>query len=183
MTSTAEHPTITGIRLTEDDLLEGATRQYAAGIMRPRVLLFATLLAIGGFAFGAYILPARAPDFRLGLLGSLAVLAYFYGVLGMIYLVARRGVRRQWRENKLVQQTIDVAWNAKSYKVQGESANSDLPWSYYKGWRETPNLFLLYYSPVNYQILPKRYLSAQEQSDFRETVAAGGVTERKGLRS
>lgn len=183
MTAQTDQPQVSGIELTQDDLLEGATRQYAAAIMRRRVVAFAILVALGGFAFGAYVVPARGSNLGIGLIVMAGALAYFYGLMGVIYLVVRRGIRRQWRENQLLHETVDVAWSGHGYKVVGENVRSDMPWSYYRGWRETRNLFLLYFSPVNYQILPKRYLSAEQEADLRRNLAAGGVRERKGLRS
>ncbi|WP_166652385.1 YcxB family protein [Enterovirga rhinocerotis] len=173
--------TIAGVQLTYDDLLDGARAHFRAAIRRRRVLVIVALMVAAAFAFGTWVIPSGDPDPTTGIVSGVVVLAYLCGLAGLLYLVSvPRGVRKVWRQNKVLHETMEVSWEGGRYRVSGENVNSDMPWSYYLGWRETPTIVQLYYSPANYQILPKRHLDAAQQGDLRRTLAEAGVEEKRG---
>jgi hypothetical protein len=59
---------------------------------------------------------------------------------------------------------------------------TQVEWRYYRGYQETPNLFLLY-SPTHYQFIPKRAMSAPEIEEMRSILSVHLAQDVSGQRS
>jgi YcxB-like protein len=85
-------------------------------------------------------------------------------------------IPRLWKRSPQMQQPINLSISETGINFQIQGFQDFKQWQYYKHFRETKNMFLLYYSESLYYILPKRAFSGQEQmSQFRDVLSQNNV--------
>lgn len=83
------------------------------------------------------------------------------------YAVPRLHVRRALRRSPSLQGEIVVVVSDEGITTIFPTGNSQLDWREYKGYRETPTLFVLLYSSGGYMLIPKRAMSLGQTEELR----------------
>ena len=70
---------------------------------------------------------------------------------------------------------VDVQWDKQSIEFNSESAHAKVKWSDFSKYRENEKLFLLYFSDVMFNIIPKTAFNSKEQlEDFKSNLSSIG---------
>ncbi|WP_404784680.1 YcxB family protein [Altericista sp. CCNU0014] len=89
-------------------------------------------------------------------------------------------IARTWKRTIQMQQpiTLSIAEAGVEFQIQG--FRDFRQWQHYTGFRETKEMFLLFYSGSLYRILPKRIFSSPEQMrQFQDLLDRNGVASQK----
>lgn len=162
--------------LTELDLRRANRLNALASLREPKTLRALALL------WGVSLLPAAGffltttgatAELRDGmLLFALAVTAVIaFVAVGVPLLVGPSVIRRRFREEKLLRQPVSVSWDEQVFEAEQPGVQNRLAWRDYLRFREDEHVFLLMLSSANFQILPKRALSAAQIEDLRQELS------------
>lgn len=84
----------------------------------------------------------------------------------------RYRVKKIWNRYPRVHKPIEVHLSAEGIQSRDDQGNLvHLDWDNYVGWKESPANFLIYLSPLQPQIYPKRLLVGAEIGEFRDFLA------------
>jgi hypothetical protein len=102
-------------------------------------------------------------------------LATYVPVLGIGILWAilvwggpRYTANKQFQCNKVMQLPRTLGWDDTGLHSACEVSSGDTAWNGLLDWREGESVFLLYYSPESFFVVPKRALTSEEVAEFRE---------------
>ncbi|NIN12288.1 MAG: hypothetical protein GTN62_11650 [Gemmatimonadales bacterium] len=101
--------------------------------------------------------------FALATLGSarhapwLAVAAIYPLTLAVDrYILFRLRARRTYRQQESLRAPYVMRIDAAGLQFNSDFVNTREPWSHFRKWAESEDVFLLYYSDVSFMIVPKR---------------------------
>lgn len=167
-----------------------------AGITSPNKIL--NFLSIGVWAYASSLDLLRAihilPDVSNG---TISASDYgFYSLFGFLLFflwlhqsfpwfspTKRWTMARAWKRTVQMQLPINlsIAETGIDFKIEGLQAFRQ--WQHYTGFRETKEMFLLYYSESLYHILPKRVFSSIDQmNQFRNLLNENNVAYKKNTK-
>jgi len=99
-----------------------------------------------------------------------AILAFaalwFAFMLGAPWLSARR----QYRSTPTAHSPFTIETSNAGLHIQSAHADSKVTWSAYVGWGENKSVFVILPQPRIYVPIPKRAFTAEQVSEFRETL-------------
>jgi hypothetical protein len=120
-------------------------------------------LAAAFLAVAAVLWAAAAPA---GI--ALACLAAGAGAMLLAPWLRRLEVKRRWAREPIYQTEHVVSAGEQGLHYLMGWVESNLGWSYYQRWLETPEGFLLVYGDDSFNLLPKRaFASAEMMAEFR----------------
>ncbi len=164
---------------TLDELdLRRAVRLHAFSAFREKKTLvrMAVLWAIAMAVVVGFFLAAGTPwPVLRGHLWPLALVitATILGTsLGIPLALSPLVIRRRFRQEKLIRQPVSAGWDEEAYEAEQPGVHNRIPWGDYMKIREDQHLFLFFMSDYNYQILPKRALTAGQIADLQRVLAA-----------
>jgi hypothetical protein len=96
----------------------------------------------------------------------LAVLAVGWFVV--IRWFQHRSMRKQFRDQPGAHGPRTVTFDAEGAHWRWDGGSSDVAWKNYMRWLEGEKQVLIYNSPANFSMLPKRALDAAQLSELRE---------------
>lgn len=78
-----------------------------------------------------------------------------------VYILTRKLLgpyiqRRTYRKYKLLQEPVYLSFDADGVKLSAESYNTSITWDHLVRWKDDDRLILLYVSPRQYYVIPKR---------------------------
>lgn len=102
-----------------------------------------------------------------------------FGIIGgggalvwrFIYIrtILPRKLREIFRQQKSLHRPYKIAWDDNSLSASAETAASKYNWADIHKWREGPDLFMVFYSDVMFQMIPKRFFKHdKDPSEFRQ---------------
>lgn len=169
-------------RPTRKDLLD-ACRLHDLGVVlgwRMLLLVGGYTVAVGGLAYLVSSLVYR--PLAAGLIaGAVATLISVLLLALRGLLLPRYLVRRQLREQRAYRGEWHLTWSEQGYRVQGETASSEMAWGHYVRWRQNARVILLYQSWQSYQFVPKRVLPSGADDFIRTRLQAAGVPQARLL--
>jgi hypothetical protein len=94
-------------------------------------------------------------------------------VLMLTPLLRKGGLRRRWQREPLLGEEHVIAFSKNRIHYLLGEVESDLPWSYFGHWVESPAAFLLITGEDVFNLIPKRaFASDGEVSRFRNLAAS-----------
>jgi len=153
--------------LREGDLVDG----FAAHRRRHKgwrlFFLFSSILFV---AIGLFILSPLCQSRQIGLVGWMFLAAGIYlGVVNVVLLplLVRRQARRVLLQNKLMQGERTCTWTDTAITIQTRYGVNTFPWTDFQSCLEGKEVFMLYTSPRQFTLVPKRALTETEVVDLR----------------
>jgi YcxB-like protein len=162
---------------------------YAAGTASPNKIL--SFLNVGGGIYVGVLNLLRAthilPDMSNGTMSAsdYGFLSVFLFLLSFFWLhqhfprfspTKRWAISRAWKRTVQMQRPINLSITETGIDFQIQGLQDFRQWQHYTGFRETKEMFLLYYSESLYHILPKRVFSSSEQmGQFRDLLNENNV--------
>lgn len=98
-------------------------------------------------------------------------------VAGAVFLASplfrRAGLRRRWAREPLHREEHVISFTKSGIHYLLGGVASDLPWSYFQSWLESPAAFLLITGEDVFNLVPKRAFTGEEMiGRFRELAAS-----------
>lgn len=91
------------------------------------------------------------------------------------YLLLPRKAARLHGQQAALRLPITYAWDASGLGVQHEEGQAKTPWKSFVKYRESKEIFLLYFNDDFFQMVPKSWFRDQAQVDgFRELASQAG---------
>jgi len=93
--------------------------------------------------------------------------------VGIIWAIGLWGgprytANKQFEGNKVMQLPLTLGWDDAGLHSTCEVSSGDTAWNALFDWREGESVFLLYYSPASFFVVPKRALTSEGLAEFRE---------------
>jgi len=115
---------------------------------------------------------ALLPDFHLDIKGNVFSLIVFVAVWSFIIWGAPwLSARNQFRKQPSAQGPRSVSLDAAGIHWKWNGGSADIEWKNFVRFQETRSQFLLYSSPVCFNVVPKRALDPNQMDIFRTLVA------------
>jgi YcxB-like protein len=95
----------------------------------------------------------------------LLVLLAFWIVL--LWVGPCLGARTQFRKQPSVQGSKTLSVDGSGVHWRWDGASADIDWKNFLNWQESKTQFLLYTSPVAFNMIPKRVLTQEQISEVR----------------
>jgi hypothetical protein len=111
----------------------------------------------------------RRTRLRLALLWLVATIVIF--AFGLPLVLAPLVIRQRFRREALLREPVVAHWDEAAYRAHQAGVESRVAWGTYVAWDESPDLFVLFLSDYNFQLLPKRALDAAQIDDLRTLLA------------
>jgi hypothetical protein len=122
--------------------------------------------------------PSNTPRVQPSAFSGLTVLDFLPGIIPwcamfmMLIIVSRMGgdrsLRRTWDAHAFLQRPETVEIDGGGMTFTEPLSRKFYAWSYFPGFKETPNLFLIYVSPLGFFIIPKRaFATPDDLTAFR----------------
>jgi hypothetical protein len=93
---------------------------------------------------------------------GMAIIAFVFGRIGGMY-------RRLWNASPHLHRPFAAEFDDRGLRSIEPLSSHDYQWDYFPGFAETPNLFLIYISPMMIHMIPKRSFAGDvEREQFRE---------------
>lgn len=97
-----------------------------------------------------------------------ALLLWLLGARSLNYLwLVPRATRRLFRQQKTLHRPMTYSWSQAGLKVTNESGEWLFAWADYLKLAENGTIMLLYEGPRLFQMLPKRFFTAEQLADLR----------------
>ena len=95
-----------------------------------------------------------------------------FGIVFIVYLfilpfIIYWQANKSYETNQRLHETITYEFNLETWKVTGESFNSEMTWVKTFKVKETKDWFLIYNTKLSANILPKKYFEAGQQTEFK----------------
>jgi YcxB-like protein len=133
-------------------------------------LLFIGYAVVSNFLHAMYIIPDVSSGtisadqyWSTSFLCFLCTLPYLDNIPPRFNLFKRWAIVRTWKRTVQMQQPIIVSITETGVDWQTQGYQDFRQWQYYNHFRESKEMFLLYYSESLYYILPKRVFSSPEK--------------------
>ena len=91
----------------------------------------------------------------------------------------RYTANKQFSNHKVMQLPHKLGWDDEGLHSTCEVSSGDTEWNALLKWREGKSVFLLYFSPESFLVIPKRALTGEVLVDFREHLK-GKITVEHG---
>ncbi len=113
----------------------------------------------------------RWPDAGWNMLSAVGVLAITYAI-GISPILFHHRVKRNWHRYPKIREDMEVTFDTEGFTAK-DDRDCDIftSWGKIISWRETPNLFMLYFSPILPLVVPKRLIAGDEIDGFRDLLA------------
>jgi len=148
-------------QLSEDEYVRGSL----AFVLKPRTGILLAIALI--FFVLSEFFNGRSLIESIGVtLGSAVLLAV------LVYLFARRRLRKIFREQASLTELINVTIDDQRLNYSWARGTYLLPWANVRSGRETRNFFILWESSAFGRMLPKRALSEEETAIVRKNIAS-----------
>ncbi len=149
-------------KLAEDEALEALQATASRGWVTFLFILRLALL----FLVGIYLI-----DHGFTVVGWIWLTVSV--VIGIaMYQVPRMQVRREIRRAPYAQGEVAYTLNDEGTMAIFSTGRSQLDWRHYTRYKETRNLFLLFFSPTRYTVIPKRVMSPEQIEQLRSLLVA-----------
>jgi hypothetical protein len=150
-------------QLSEDEFIRGSL----AFVLRRRTAILLViglvLISLSQFFNGRSLLQSVAVTLIAALAGS-----------ALIYLLARRRLKKIFREQQSLGEVMNVTIDDQQLSYSWARGSYILPWANVRRGLETRNFFILYESSAYGRMLPKRALSEEEKAIVRKNIASNG---------
>lgn len=152
-------------KLAERDFLESLiayrnSRPLSKWFVRLSVILVLLFLVLG--IVGLVVHPSRQ---NLSNVVPLLALAVMWIVL--LWVSPWWAARKQFRKQPAAQGLRTISLDGGGVRLRWDGGASDVEWKTFIRFLESKNQFLLFTSPVNFAIIPKRALTAEQITECR----------------
>lgn len=89
-------------------------------------------------------------------LAFIYVLTFYIGVWILLYLLKIHLVRRNYRLSPLARQPVSICFLQNGLLFKSTTGENLLEWKYMIKWRQNKEFILVYFTPSQYSIIPKR---------------------------
>ena len=111
---------------------------------------------------------------------SLAPMSAVVTVVAVYLFIAFRGrLKKAWDADEKVQKPQFLQVTVEGISFENEYATNFFKWSAFPRFLESPNLFILYSSPIMMNVIPKRVFSKPSELTWFRTVLHQEITERR----
>jgi hypothetical protein len=115
------------------------------------------------FALGTYVLSTGVTEALFLVVGGL-VITFSVALLRLLHL-------RNWRKQPSLAEPFQMSITDTGIESHSVNGNSDVRWTAFTKWKESPEAFLLYLAPNLYVMLCKRLISpASSVEELREMI-------------
>ena len=83
--------------------------------------------------------------------------------------------KKVYRQQKSLQLPFEVMVTKEGLNCSNEIGKSNIPWGNFLKWKENNNLFLIYYSDVLFQMLPKRLFNNLDDINAFRSVLSSNI--------
>jgi hypothetical protein len=167
----------TTFTMSERDLLMAGRRAVYFNLTDRRTMIRLGLLWLAALLASVVMFMVLRPG-RYELL-NIVPIAALIATLGAIVvpvliplLTLPIAIRRRYKQDAVIRRPLTMSWTETHFRAETEGVSNNLPWQDYVRWCEGSHQFLFFLSDYNYQILPKRVLSAEQIADIRGVVQA-----------
>ena len=157
---------------TADDYVEG--RRRSIGLSPKRANFSAWMALMIATAIGGPVIILNNPtDHGALVVGSIATGFGMWGLYAWLTSLWRFyfGGRREFPLVEVLQGNREMQFDEMGHTTRGPRYFSQLSWETYRGYLETPNLFLLSQPPGLYVTIPKRAFAPDQLPCFRELLS------------
>lgn len=166
---------ITG-QLTWQDYLQAQLLHTRLVWWGQLLLVIAVLGLIAGYA------STMVPDIAAhgwGMLGYYLWLPILIVAAILYYYVVAlpRRVRRLYEQHKEMQAPFEHEITESGLITPKEYGYTDHPWEHFRKWKQDKNILLLYFSEIQFVLIPKRFCTAEQLEALRGHLAQNHVTE------
>ncbi|MGH8274673.1 MAG: YcxB family protein [Gammaproteobacteria bacterium] len=85
--------------------------------------------------------------------------------LGFLRLVAVPKIaQKRFKQQKSLQRPYTLSWDDDTFTLQSETGISNTPWTDFLMWRESENLFVVYFTRGLFRIIPKRFFGEPDSA-------------------
>jgi YcxB-like protein len=156
-------------QLTQQDFVESLKACRQRSVFRRWMWRLLPVIPISLVFLSIFLYVEDSRDQVASNLFPLLVLLAFWIVL--LWVGPWLGARTQFRKQPSVQgsKTLSVDGSGVHWKWDGGSA--DIDWKNFLKWQESKTQFLLYTSPVAFNMIPKRVLTQEQISEVRLTLS------------
>lgn len=155
------------ITLAEDDYV-AANRLHVLNQYKGRgpVAVLCFFIALYVLFLGASFAGIQMPETLHLLIPALLLWLLGARLLNYLWLVPR-ATRKLFRQQKTLHRPMTYSWSEAGLKVTGESGEWLFAWADYLKLAENAKIVLLYEGPRLFQMLPKRFFTAEQLADLR----------------
>ena len=136
---------------------------------RRRVWIHAIVFAygLGLLGYGFFLSGAAVPWWLIAV--ALLLILYPFAISPVLF---RYRVKKAWDRYPRARRRFELRVTLEGIQSKDDRGNpAHLNWDNYIGWKESPANFLVFLSPLNPRILPKRLLVGAELAEFRDFLA------------
>ena len=154
---------------SESDVVEANKLWLRRELVRGGNLLFffcgGVVFGVLGWHFASDFGFDRSAGFAAG------VLVWLVGtslILGIMRLRLPRLVRRDFQEQRILREEVELGWSEDGVTVTTERGHSRHTWDEFKTWAESQAVFIIFHTNRMFTFIPKRVLSAGEIAGLRD---------------
>jgi hypothetical protein len=146
------------------------------------VVVVMMVLAIAAKRRGAIALRGAADPTFSPVLDTLIPIASLLLVFALlIFLVPRiTSARRLWQKQEHLHRPFAAEIDEQSFRVSEPLSSHVYDWDYFQGFVETPNVFVLYPSPLILFMIPKRAFASLDDQRWLAELLRHRISERTG---
>ena len=153
------------IKLELKDLLDSA---YS--ILLPRLLILVGVIAAMSFAI-IYLLEGPSFFEEGGLLITVIALIVVIILFSVsIIFSSRRSLKKQFKSNAMLKEASQISIDNLSFSQVSNSTDSKVTWNMIYRVKELKNSYNFYISNIMYVLIPKRFLTQEEESTLRSLI-------------
>jgi hypothetical protein len=156
-------------KLSESDVVEANKLWLRRELVRPGNLLFflcgGVVFAVLGWHFASDFGFDRWAGFGAGLLVWIVGTSL---ILGIMRLRLPRLVRRDFEEQRLLHDEVELSWSEDEVTVKTERGHSRHGWDEFRKWAESGAVFIVFHTNRMFTFIPKRALSESETAEIRD---------------
>jgi hypothetical protein len=161
--------------LTAQDLLQASRLHYARSLFGPRAILFAIAFALIASGSALILSPDESGGFAIWCVIAAYVLAMAFLVLLIWYVILPMGARRQLNQKKELgsPQTFDV--QSPFVAITTSYGFAKIPTEDLVKWTESKRIILLYRADRQFNLIPKRAITAAFHAALVAELERAGV--------
>jgi hypothetical protein len=152
-------------QLTQKDFVESLKAYRERSTFRRWLWRLIPAIPLGLAGFGILIYFETSDPQVVSNLAPLIVLAVFWVVL--LWASPRLGARMQFRKQPAAHAPKTISLDSSGVHWRWEGGSSDIDWKSFLKWQESTTQFLLYTSPVIFNMIPKRIFTEEQISEIR----------------
>lgn len=167
-------------RLTADDVAAAAGLYSWSSLRQPRTVVSLLLAWLLGLAFLSWLVLGAAITDPAALLDNASFLlalsaSPFVAIAALMLVMVPITARRTFHQQRSLQGELGYRWSAGGLGIDTEYADFDMPWTHFQRWAEDGRSILLFESDRLYRVIPKRVLTADQQTSLRHHLAGIGM--------